>query len=47
LFRELVEEPLEATTASDLISRILPALIVVTVELLLRRAAAVAAARAG
>ena len=47
LFLELVEEPLEATTASDLISRILPALIVVTVELLLRRAAAVAAARAG
>ena len=34
LFRELIEEPLEATTVSDLVSRIVPAVIVVGVQML-------------
>jgi hypothetical protein len=37
LFRELVEEPLEATTISDLVSRIVPAAIVVGVQLFRER----------
>ena len=36
LFRELIEEPLEATTLSDLVSRIAPAAILVGVQLLWR-----------
>jgi hypothetical protein len=39
-FRELIEEPLEATTVSDLISRIVPVAIVVGVQLLWRNRAA-------
>jgi hypothetical protein len=40
LFRELIEEPLEATTVSDLISRIGPVVILVGVQLLRRDRAA-------
>jgi hypothetical protein len=37
LFREFVEEPLDATTVSDLVSRLVPLMIVVAFELLRRR----------
>ena len=39
-FRELIEEPLEATTISDLVSRIVPVVVVVGVQLLRRAPAA-------
>ena len=39
-FRELIEEPLEATTVSDLVSRIVPVAIVVGVQLFWRNRAA-------
>ena len=37
LFREFIEEPPDATTVSDLVSRIVPAAIVIGVQLLLKR----------
>jgi hypothetical protein len=36
-FRELVEEPIDATTVSDIVSRVLPAALLVAVQLRRRR----------
>ena len=40
LYRELIEEPYDATTVSDLFSRIAPVLLIFTLQLALRRAGA-------
>jgi len=41
MYRELIEEALEASTVSDLVSRIAPAAILLAIDLLRRRRAAV------